>query len=199
MVMASPAPGPAASVSRERSFPWIVGAIAFLIYCLTLNHWASLSNIGAIARVSGWTWQPELRQPLTCALLYPFRLLPAAWLPFALNLFTAICAALVLTLLARSFILLTGAFNWSRDDLPPPVRRAEGQGEGQPAAVDLPRPVRRGEGRGEGQSTVPPPNLSEAPKHPLQPVQRDLPLPVRRGEGWGEGPAHKKLSLWAPI
>jgi tetratricopeptide (TPR) repeat protein len=105
--MASPAPGPAASVSRERFFPWIVGALAFLIYCLTLNHWASLSSIGAIARISGWTWQPELRHPLTCALLYPFRFLPALWLPFALNLFTAACAALVLTLLARSVVLLT--------------------------------------------------------------------------------------------
>jgi tetratricopeptide (TPR) repeat protein len=116
-------------VSRERSFPWIVGAIAFLIYCPTLNHWASLSNIGTIARVSDWTWQPETRQPLTCALLYPFRFLPAAWLPFALNLFTAACAALVLTLLARSVALLAPA-EMGRDDLPLPVRRGEGRGEG---------------------------------------------------------------------
>jgi tetratricopeptide (TPR) repeat protein len=95
-----------ASTQRPFSPPWVVGAGAFLIYCLTLNHWASLSSISAIARVSGWTWQPELRQPLTCAVLYPFRFLPAAWLPFTLNLFTATCAALVLTLLARSLVLL---------------------------------------------------------------------------------------------
>src|SRR5690348_11108912 len=82
--------------------PWVIATIAFLVYCLTLNHWASLSSIGAIARLSGSTWQPELRQPLTCALLYPFRLLPQPWLPLALNLFTAICAALVLALLVRS-------------------------------------------------------------------------------------------------
>src|SRR5262249_42753268 len=67
------------------------------------------SSIGAIARVSDWTWQPELRQPITCAVLYPFSLLPAGWLPFALNLFTAICAAVALTLLARSVALLLGA------------------------------------------------------------------------------------------
>jgi tetratricopeptide (TPR) repeat protein len=89
--------------------PWVIGAIAFLVYCLTLNYWASLSSISTIARISGWTWQPELRQPLTCALLYPFRFFPAAWLPFALNLFTATCAALVLTLLARSVALLLSA------------------------------------------------------------------------------------------
>jgi tetratricopeptide (TPR) repeat protein len=88
--------------------------VAFLVYCLSLNHWASLSSIGAIARVSGWTWQPELRQPLTCAVLYPFSLLPAGWLPFALSLFTAICAAIVLALLARSVALLLGAMGTPR-------------------------------------------------------------------------------------
>lgn len=84
-----------------------IGTLAFLIYYLTLNRWASLSNIGAVARVSGWTWQPELRQPLTCSVLYPFHILPSAWVPFSLNLFTALCAALVLTLLARSVCLLS--------------------------------------------------------------------------------------------
>src|SRR5437899_360333 len=86
--------------------PCVIGVLALLVYCLSLSRWASLSSIGAIARVSGWTWQPEVRQPLTCAVLYPFRFLPAAWLPFALNLFTAICASTVLGLLARSVILL---------------------------------------------------------------------------------------------
>jgi tetratricopeptide (TPR) repeat protein len=87
----------------------VIAAVAFLVYCLTLNHWASLTSIGSVSRVSGWTWQPELRQPLTCAVLYPFRFLPHAWLPFALNLFSATCAALVITLLARSVLLLSGA------------------------------------------------------------------------------------------
>src|SRR5712671_2687595 len=97
--------------------PWIIGIVALLVYCLTLNHWASLSSIGALAQVSGWTWQPELRQPLTCAVLYPFSLLPAGWLPFALNLFTAICAAFVLALLARSVLLLPGAMDKSLSKL----------------------------------------------------------------------------------
>jgi tetratricopeptide (TPR) repeat protein len=106
-----PTPQPNASAAKRWLFPlpWVVGAIAFLVYSLTLNHWASLSGIGAIARVSGWAWQPELRQPLNCAVLYLLRCLPAAWLPSTLNLFTAICAALVITLLARSVSLLHGA------------------------------------------------------------------------------------------
>lgn len=89
--------------------PWVSGIIALLVYCLTLNRWASLSSIGAIARVSGWTWQPELRHPITSAVRYIFRCLPGAWLPLALNIFTAICAALALALLARSVALLSGA------------------------------------------------------------------------------------------
>src|SRR5882724_6715263 len=88
--------------------PLVFGVAAFVVYCLTLNHWVSLTNISPIAQVSGWTWQPELRQPLTCTVLFPFRFLPSAWLPFALNLFTAVCAALVLSLLARSVSLLVG-------------------------------------------------------------------------------------------
>src|SRR4051812_35626580 len=106
-----PMPEPDAPAPKRWRFtlPWVIGAIAFLVFCLTLNHWASLSSIGAIARVSGWTWQPELRQPITCALLFPLHLLPQAWVPFTLNLFTAVCAALVVTLLARSVSLLHGA------------------------------------------------------------------------------------------
>ena len=103
-------PEPNGPAAKRQLFPlpWIIGLIGFLVYCLTLNHWASLSSIGAIARVSGWSWQPELRQPITCALLFPFHLFPAACLPFALNLFSAICAALVIALLARSVALLDG-------------------------------------------------------------------------------------------
>jgi tetratricopeptide (TPR) repeat protein len=103
-----------AATPRRLQLPWIIGTSAFVLYCATLNHWASLSSLGAIAQVSGWIWQPELRQPITCSVLYPFRLLPAAWLPFTLNLFTSACAALVLALLARSVVLLHGAVGTPR-------------------------------------------------------------------------------------
>lgn len=80
--------------------PWLVGAGGLLVYLLTLNRWVPLNGLGMVARVSGWTWQPALDHPLTWTGLYPFRWLPQGWIPLALNLSTAMCAGLVLVLLA---------------------------------------------------------------------------------------------------
>src|SRR3954463_10025464 len=86
--------------------PWLVGAGGVVLYLLTLNHWVSLNSLGTVARTVGWTWQPERTRPLTWLLLLPFRCLPEAWIPLTLNLAAALCAALVLILLARSVALL---------------------------------------------------------------------------------------------
>ena len=86
--------------------PWIIGVVGLLVYLFTLNHWISLISLGTVTRVSGWDWRPELGQPLTYALLCPFRWLPGSLIPPAINLFSAVCAALVLVLLARSVALL---------------------------------------------------------------------------------------------
>ena len=86
--------------------PWVVGGAGVLIYALTLNRWISLFNLGTVRRISGWSWQPEVSQPLTLILFHPFRWLPEPAIPLALNLFTAVCAGLVLVLLARSVALL---------------------------------------------------------------------------------------------
>src|SRR5207237_7005952 len=96
---------PAATQVR-RSLPWLIGAGGLFLFLMTLSHWISYKSLGTVARVSGWLWRPELNHPLTFALLAPFRLLPEAWRPIALNIFTALCAALVLVLLARSVALL---------------------------------------------------------------------------------------------
>jgi tetratricopeptide (TPR) repeat protein len=86
--------------------PWLIGAGALAVYGLTLNHWISIYSLGTVARASGWWWRPELHQPLNFVIFYPFRFLPQTWIPFALNLFNAFCAAVVLVLLARSVALL---------------------------------------------------------------------------------------------
>jgi tetratricopeptide (TPR) repeat protein len=86
--------------------PWLVAAGAFAIYLVTLNRWVSLSSLQPVARVSGWTWQPEVYGPVFWLVTYPFRWLPARAVPLALNLFAAVCAALSLALLARSVALL---------------------------------------------------------------------------------------------
>jgi len=89
-----------------RFLPWLVAAGALALYALTLNHWMSLFNLGYVAKTSGWTWQPELMNPLSFIVTFPFRWLPTASIPFALNIFSAGCAALTLGLLARSVALL---------------------------------------------------------------------------------------------
>src|SRR5262245_20363313 len=98
--------GPGENRFVTMKLPWLVGAGGLGIYLFTLSPWVSLLSLPTVARVSGWLWRPEPGRPLTLALFVPFRLLPAAWIPLMLNLFTAVCAAAVLTLLARTVALL---------------------------------------------------------------------------------------------
>ena len=89
-----------------RVLPWLLAAAALMVYLVTLNHWVSLFNLTAVAETSGWTWQPEIYDPVSFAITWPFRWLPASQIPLALNVFSAVCAALTLGLLARSVALL---------------------------------------------------------------------------------------------
>jgi tetratricopeptide (TPR) repeat protein len=89
-----------------RFLPWLLAAAAFAVYWLTLNRWVSLFNIGAVAKISGQTWQPEVLNPVFFAASYPFRWLSPAQIPIALDIFSAVCAALTLGLLARSVAIL---------------------------------------------------------------------------------------------
>lgn len=86
--------------------PWITAAGAFLIYLVTLNHWVNLRSLQVVAKVTGWDWAPPVQWPVFFAVTYPFRWLPDAWQPIALNVFSAFCAALTLGLLARCVALL---------------------------------------------------------------------------------------------
>ncbi len=86
--------------------PWAIAAGALVIYLVTLNPWLRLQSLPVVSRVAGWDWQTDLFQPVLFLATLPFRLLPEAWLPVALNAFTAVCAALTLALLARSVALL---------------------------------------------------------------------------------------------
>jgi tetratricopeptide (TPR) repeat protein len=103
-----------------RFLPWLLAAAAFAAYWLTLNHWVSLFPLSIVslyppvyldsltvtAKTAGWTWQPEFYQPVFFAVTWPFRRLSAAQIPLALNIFSAVCAALTLGLLARSVAIL---------------------------------------------------------------------------------------------
>jgi tetratricopeptide (TPR) repeat protein len=86
--------------------PWIIAGAALALYIGTLNPWISMTNLLQVARTSGWTWQEELSGPLYWLVIVPLRWLPARLVPYALNLFSAVCAALSLALLSRSVMLL---------------------------------------------------------------------------------------------
>lgn len=89
-----------------RTLPWLLAIAMFAAYALTLNHWVSLTSLNSVTKISGWTWLPEVSSPLLFIVTYPFRWLPAAAVPLALNFFSAGCAALTLGLLARSVSIL---------------------------------------------------------------------------------------------
>src|SRR5260370_10642172 len=90
----------------SRVAPWLAAAATLVVYLLTLNHWLSGGNLLQVAKASGWVWQPELYEPVTWLVTYPFRWLPLPAIPVALNLFGALCAFLTLALLARTVALL---------------------------------------------------------------------------------------------
>ena len=90
----------------RRAWPWLLGAAMLVVYLATLNSWISFLNLQAVTKISGWAWLPNLEAPLYHVATLPFYLLPAPAVPVALNLFSAVCAALVLGLLGRSVVLL---------------------------------------------------------------------------------------------
>lgn len=86
--------------------PWIVAAGGLGVYLATLNRWVSFGSLAHVARLSGWTWQPQIHGPAYWLITYPMRWLPVESIPLALNVFSAVCATLCLALLVRSVILL---------------------------------------------------------------------------------------------
>lgn len=90
----------------QTTLPWAVAGLALILYLVTLNRWVSLDSLPYVAKVTGWDWTLPYQTPLFFALTYPFRLLPTSWQPICLNVFSAVCAALTLALLARSVALL---------------------------------------------------------------------------------------------
>jgi tetratricopeptide (TPR) repeat protein len=86
--------------------PWILGAVALVVFLVTVNQWVNLRSLGYVARVSGWEAELPALWPLFYTVTYPFRYLPAGIQPIALNLFAVLCATLTVVLLGRSVALL---------------------------------------------------------------------------------------------
>ncbi len=88
------------------TLPWVIAACAVVVYAFTLNPWISFGSVQQVARLSGWLWEPDLSGPLYFLVTLPLRALPESWIPAALNLFSGLCAAASLGLLARSVAIL---------------------------------------------------------------------------------------------
>jgi len=86
--------------------PWLLALAMLVVYGFTLNHWVTLANLVPVSKVSGFFWQPEFYNPLLFLFTAPFRWLPPAKIPIALNIFSAVCGAATLGLLARCVALL---------------------------------------------------------------------------------------------
>src|SRR6185436_6731168 len=86
--------------------PWIAGAAAFALFLITLNQWVNLRSLPVAAKIASWEWGLPLQGPLFYLVTLPLKWFPAAVQPLAMNVFTAICAALTLVLLGRSVALL---------------------------------------------------------------------------------------------
>src|SRR2546430_7850328 len=97
-MVTEPEISPGRSVVRA-VLPWVIAGAALAVYALTLNHGVSFNslgkgNLGQVARTSGWIWQPDVYGPVNWLVTYPFRWLPPRVVPVALNLLSALCAAL---------------------------------------------------------------------------------------------------------
>jgi tetratricopeptide (TPR) repeat protein len=76
------------------------------VFLVTLNHGVAAGNLRQVVELSGWNWRPNVFAPVTFLVTYPLRWLPASVIALAANLFSALCAALTLALLARCVTLL---------------------------------------------------------------------------------------------
>ena len=86
--------------------PWLLAAGMLAVYLLTLCPGVSSGNLAQVVELSGWNWRPDVFASVTFIVTYPLRWLPASVIALAANLFSALCAALTLGLLARSVTLL---------------------------------------------------------------------------------------------
>ncbi|HOW64886.1 MAG TPA: tetratricopeptide repeat protein [Candidatus Paceibacterota bacterium] len=91
----------------QTCLPWLIAGAALVVYLVTLNHWVTLSSLPVVSKATGvdW-WTLNLQGPLAYLLFLPFKFLSPAWQVLALNIFSALCAAGTVGLLARSVALL---------------------------------------------------------------------------------------------
>lgn len=88
------------------AWPWLLGCLMFAVFLSTLSRWVNPLNLNQVADLAGWNQSPQSAGAITLLVTAPLRKLPPNLIPLALNLFSALCGALALCLLARSVALL---------------------------------------------------------------------------------------------
>ncbi|HWF18478.1 MAG TPA: tetratricopeptide repeat protein [Verrucomicrobiae bacterium] len=87
-------------------WPWVLGAVMFGVFLVTLSPWVTPYNLGEVLDLANWNQNSEAFGPVTFIITAPLRWLSPGRIPLALNLFSAFCGALALVTLARSVALL---------------------------------------------------------------------------------------------
>ncbi len=88
------------------ALPWIVAALALVLYLVTLNPWVTLGSVGPVNQVTGWENVPTLNRPILWLITRPFTVLSGNAQILALNGLAALLAALGLAQLVRTISIL---------------------------------------------------------------------------------------------
>lgn len=90
----------------QNLLPWTIAGVMLLFYLLTMGHTFTLANLPILAELSHWTWPQNSLPPITFLVTYPLRWLAPSGMVLGLGVFSAVCGALTLGLLARAVALL---------------------------------------------------------------------------------------------
>jgi tetratricopeptide (TPR) repeat protein len=88
------------------SLPWIIALAALGLYLATLNTFVSLSSLQSANEVAGWEPYSQTARPLLWLLTRPVSMLGGSFQFLAMNLFSAVLAALTLAQLVRTVSIL---------------------------------------------------------------------------------------------
>lgn len=90
----------------QRRLHWVIAAVFFALYFLTLSRWVTGDSLVSVSKVTGWDWSPQISNPLLYLITLPVKWFPGGLQPLVLNLLGALLGALTLGQLARSVALL---------------------------------------------------------------------------------------------
>ena len=98
---------------QTRRLPLYVALAGLVLYVCTLGGRVTLTGLPLASTLAGWNDMPMVGQPLLWLVTLPLEVLPAAWMPLAVQLWAAVLAAAVLGLLARTVQLLPWDRPWN--------------------------------------------------------------------------------------